>query len=158
MVPRPESKHEFALSRIMTSWWTYLGSFMAAGVLAAMAGAALSARQAGQAGRQIAAALFALALLIVLFAIVSRRSTNWSITSERLIEQRGVLGQTRREVELADIRSVEVSRTFVQRLLGIGSVIVSSAASADYLIRMLNVPDPDAIADTIRKARLKRLA
>src|SRR5580692_2812586 len=74
MVPRPESKHEFALSRIMTSWWTYLGSFMAAGVLAAMAGAALSARQAGQAGRQIAAALFALALLIVLFAIVSRRS------------------------------------------------------------------------------------
>jgi uncharacterized membrane protein YdbT with pleckstrin-like domain len=158
MVPRPESRHEYALSRIMTSWWTYLGSFVAAALLAVGAGAALSARQAGQAGRQLAAALFALSLLIVIFAIIARRGTSWSITSERLIEQRGVLGQTRREVELADIRSVEVSRTFVQRLHGIGNVIVSSAASADYLIRMQNVADPDAIAATIRKARLKRLA
>ncbi len=158
MVPRPESRHEFALSRIMTSWWTYFGSFVAAGVLVVMAAAALFSHQPGRPGRQIAAALFALALLIVLSAIVSRRARSWSITSERLIEQRGVLGQTRREVELADIRSVEVSRTFFQRLLGIGSVMVSSAASADYLIRMQNVANPDEIAETIRKARLKRLA
>jgi uncharacterized membrane protein YdbT with pleckstrin-like domain len=158
MVPRPESRHEFALSRIMTSWWTYFGSFVAAAVLVVMAAAALFSHQPGQPGRQIAAVLFVLALLIVLSAIVSRRSTSWSITSERLIEQRGVLAQTRREVELADIRSVEVSRTFFQRLLSIGSVVVSSAASADYLIRMQNVANPDEIAETIRKARLKRLA
>ena len=158
MVPRPESRHEFALSRIMTSWWTYVRSFMTAAVLAVMAAAALSARQGGRPGRQIATALLALALLIVVTAIVSRRATSWSITSERLIEQRGVMGQTRREVELADIRSVEVSRTFFQRLIGIGSVVVSSAASADYLIRMQNVGNPDEIAETIRRARLKRLA
>lgn len=158
MVPRPESRHEYALSRIMTSWWTYFGSFVAAAVLAVVAAAAMTSRQAGHAGPRIAAGLLALVLLIVVTAIISRRATSWSITSERLIEQRGVLGQTRREVELADIRSVEVSRTFFQRLLGIGNVIVSSAASADYLIRMQNVPNPDEIAETIRKARLKRLA
>jgi uncharacterized membrane protein YdbT with pleckstrin-like domain len=158
MMPRPESRHEFALSRIMTSWWTYLGSFIAATVLAILAGAAMASRQTGKAGPQIAAGMSILVLLIILTAIVSRRGTSWSITSERLIEQRGVLGQSRREVELADIRSVEVNRTFFQRLLGIGSVIIASAASADFLIRMQNVPNPDLIAETIRKARLKRLA
>lgn len=142
----------------MTSWWTYFGSFVASVVLLAMAIAAMASRQTGPSGRPIAIALFVLAVLIVLAAIVSRRSTSWSITSERLIERRGFLSQARREVELVDIRSVEVTRSFSQRLFGIGTVVVASAASADYLIRMLNIANPDAIAETIRKARLKRLA
>jgi uncharacterized membrane protein YdbT with pleckstrin-like domain len=161
LTPRPESKREFALSRIMTSWWTFIASFVAAVVAEVMAVAALHsalAGQTGQAGRPVAVALFVLGLLIFFFAIVKRRSTSWSITSERLIERRGFLSQTRREVELADIRSVEVSRTFFQRLFGIGSVVVSSAASADFLIRMQNVSDPEGIAETVRRARLKRLA
>ncbi len=75
-----------------------------------------------------------------------------------MIERRGFLSQRRREVELADIRSVEVSQSFFQRILGIGDVVVSSAASADFLIRMQNVSDPEGIAETIRRARLRRLA
>ncbi len=140
----------------MTSWWTYAGSFTAAAMLVGLAIAALASRQQG--ARPIAIGLFALAVLITLVAMVSRRNTNWSITSERLIERRGFLSQARREVELADIRSVEVTRSFSQRLCGLGTIVVSSAASADYLIRMQNVSNPDAIAETIRKARLKRLA
>jgi membrane protein YdbS with pleckstrin-like domain len=155
-VTRPESRHEFALSRIMTSWWTYLGSFVVAALLILLAIAAQASRQSG--GRQIALGLFVLALLIIISAIISRRATSWSITSERLIERRGFLSQTRLEVELVDIRSVEVTRTFSQRLLGIGTVVVVSAASADYLIRMLNIGNPDEVAETIRKARLRRLA
>jgi len=154
--PHPESRHEFALSRILTSWWTYFGSFAAAIVLLAMAIAALATRHAE--ARPIAIGLFVLSLLIAVSAIVSRRATNWTITSERLIERRGLLSQMRREVELVDIRSVEVTRTLSQRLFGIGTVVVSSAASADFLIRMQNITNPDAIAETIRKARLKRLA
>jgi len=155
-VTRPESRHEFALDRIMTSWWTYLGSFVAAALLMLLAIAAQAARQPG--GRQIGLGLFIIGVLILLSAIVSRRATSWSITSERLIERRGFLSQMRREVELVDIRSVEVTRTFSQRLLGIGTVVVASAASADYLIRMQNIGNPDEIAETIRKARLRRLA
>ena len=154
--PRPETRHEFALSKITVSWWTFFGSFAAAAALFAMALAAMASRE--QAGRQIAMVLFVLALLIALAAVISQRSTSWSITSERLIERRGLLSQMRREVELVDIRSVEVTRTLLQRLFGIGSVVVASAASADSLIRMHNIANPDAIAETIRKARLKRLA
>jgi uncharacterized membrane protein YdbT with pleckstrin-like domain len=155
LMPRPESRREFALSRIMTSWWTFCGSFVAAGASVVLAALVL---RSGRTAWPIAAALFALGLLIVLAAILARRSTSWSITSERLIERRGFLSRTRREIELADIRAVEVSRTFFQRLFGIGSVVISSAASADYLIRMQNVANPEKIAETVRQARLKRLA
>ncbi len=153
--PRPAAVREFALDCIMTSWWTYAGSFVAAALLLALSVAAMAS---GTNGQPIAGALFVLSILVIAAAVLSRRGTSWSITSERLIERRGLLSQTRREVELADIRSVEVSRTFSQRLLGLGSVVVSSAASADYLIRMNNVANPDEIAETVRRVRLKRLA
>jgi uncharacterized membrane protein YdbT with pleckstrin-like domain len=155
LTPRPESKREFALSLIMPSWWSYFGSFVFAALLFVLAAVALSS---GHDGRIIAEGLFALGAIIISAAIVARRGTSWSITSERLIERHGLLSKTRREIELADIRSVDVSRTFAQRLVGIGNVVIASAASADFLIRMEAVADPDAIAETVRRARLKRLA
>ncbi len=155
MTPKPESKHEFALTRIMISWWSYFGTFMSALVMEVLA--VLALRRA-DIPRMVPAALAVFGLLIILSAVISRRGISWSVTSERLIERRGILSQRRREVELADIRSVEVSQSFFHRLLGIGDVVVSSAASADFLIRLHNVANPGEIAETIRRARLKRLA
>ena len=99
-----------------------------------------------------------LSFVVAMVAIFRRRSTSWSITSERLIEYRGILFRRRREVELADIRSVEVNRRLIQRMLGLGNVLVASAASADFLIRLEDVVNPDEVAETLRRARLKRLA
>jgi len=89
---------------------------------------------------------------------IARRGLSWSLTSERLIERRGILASRRREIELADIRSVEVDRRVLQRLTGLGNVTVASAASADFLVRLEDIPNPDAIAEQLRQARLKRLA
>jgi uncharacterized membrane protein YdbT with pleckstrin-like domain len=97
---------------------------------------------------------------IATWAIIplAHRSVSWRITSDRLMEQRGILATSRREVELQDIRSIEVTRRLRQRLAGLGDVVIASAASADYMIRMTDVYDPDGVAETVRKARLKRLA
>jgi len=45
-----------------------------------------------------------------------------------------------------------------QRMFGLGDVTIASAASADYAIRLNEIYDPDLAAETIRKARLKRMA
>ncbi len=37
-------------------------------------------------------------------------------------------------------------------------MLVASAASADFLIKLEGVVHPDDIAETLRRARLKRLA
>ena len=139
----------------MSSWWSCFGTFLAAAVIEMLA--VLALRRA-DIPRAVPVALFVFGILIVLSAVISRRAISWSVTSERLIERRGLLSQRRREVELADIRSVEVSQRLFQRILGIGNVVISSAASADFLIQMLNVHDPEGIAETVRRARLKRLA
>ncbi|HLH76320.1 MAG TPA: PH domain-containing protein [Candidatus Binataceae bacterium] len=152
---RPEAKHEFALANIMPSWWLATGSFFSALVLAGLAALIFVH---GRRGWPLAAALLVLAWIIVALAVLGRRSTSWSLTSERLIERRGFLSRTRREIELADIRSVEIDRRLIQRLFGLGSVVISSAASADFSIRMEGVADPETIAETVRRARLRRLA
>src|SRR5712692_10621608 len=75
-----------------------------------------------------------------------------------LIERRDLFASSRKEMELVDVRSIEVSRSLLQRLLGLGTVAVASAASAEFLIIMSDIRDPQHVADTVRQARLKRLS
>jgi len=153
--PKPADRREYSLVRIFPSWWRFSANFILAALLfAASIGLVTKLRQS------LAPAVLALGLsfVVALVAIFRRRSTSWSITSERLIEYRGILFRRRREVELADIRSVEVNRRLIQRMLGLGNVLVASAASADFMIRLEDVVNPDEVAETLRRARLKRLA
>ncbi len=76
----------------------------------------------------------------------------------RLIERRGLLASHRREMELSDVRSIEVDRSVMQRMLGLGTVTIASAASTDFMIRLYDIPDPERVAEILRQARLKRLA
>ena len=46
----------------------------------------------------------------------------------------------------------------MSRLAGLGDVVVASAASTDFLIRLEAIADPEAVAETVRQARLKRLS
>jgi uncharacterized membrane protein YdbT with pleckstrin-like domain len=141
--------------RVRPSWWHFaFRLFVAAIPLMAAGEIFLSRRTQWQ---LIPLLCLASAVLFGLVFLV-RYVTSWSLTSERLIERKGLLATRRRELELADIRSVEVDRTLAQKLAGLGDVTVASAASADFSIRMVAVPDPDGVAETIRQARLKRLA
>ena len=152
--PRPAAIREYSLDRIFTSWWRFAGAFVVAVALVVFAIRDLYPPRPWQRGLL----LFAVAALILARAALKRWSTSWSLTSERLIERRGFLSTRRRELELADIRSVEVDRRFLQRLFGLGDVVVASAASSDFLIRLEAIADPEAVAETVRQARLKRLA
>ena len=97
-------------------------------------------------------------IALVVLAALARRGTRWSLTSDRLIERRDLFASSHQEMELIDVRSIEVSRSLLQRLLGLGTVTVASAASAEFLIIMSDIRDPEHVADTVRQARLKRLA
>jgi uncharacterized membrane protein YdbT with pleckstrin-like domain len=152
---KPAEVREYAIALIRRSYWYYLGQIMLGGIFVA-AGAALLLKHV----QPMEADFAVLVLGIITWAIlpIAHRSVSWRITSDRLMEQRGILATSRREVELQDIRSIEVTRRLKQRLAGLGDVVIASAASADYMIRMTDVYDPDGVAETVRKARLKRLA
>jgi len=153
--PRPAAQREFALLRVWPSWWEFARPIiMALLVIGAGVFLLFTRRQAWSA----VPILWMVGILILILTAIARRRLSWSVTSERLIERRGMLASRERHMELADIRSVEIDRRAWQKLFGLGDVIVASAASAEFSIRLNGVPDPLAIAEKIRQARLKRLA
>jgi uncharacterized membrane protein YdbT with pleckstrin-like domain len=153
--PRPAAQREYALVRILPSWWHFFREItLAVGLVCG----GLFILIATQVDFRIGLGLIAAAVLMLTLATLHRHYTNWSLTSDRLIERRGLLATHRREMELADVRSIEVDRSFSQRLLGIGNVMIASAASADFMIRLWDVPNPERVAEMLRQARLKRLA
>jgi membrane protein YdbS with pleckstrin-like domain len=155
VAPRPAAQREYALVRILPSWWHFFRQIVFS---LALASGGLYILVASHIDFRAGLALIVAAALIVTLATLHRRYTSWSLTSDRLIERQGLFASHRREMELADVRSIEVDRSFFQRLLGLGNVMIASAASADFMIKLWDVPDPERVAETLRQARLKRLA
>jgi membrane protein YdbS with pleckstrin-like domain len=159
MMPHPETRHEYALTRILPSWWHFAGHLFIIFVIAAVGLYILAPHGAApHANAGIGLMLIAAAAAMTGLTSLRRRYTSWSLTSDRLIERRGFLATHRREMELADVRSIEVDRSVMQRMLGLGNVTIASAASADFVIRLHDIPDPERVAEILRQARLKRLA
>lgn len=153
--PKPAAVREYALAQFRPSLWYYANGFLIGGVFIAVGGRMLYVKvQPIQAGF----AIIGLGVLTFIVTMIRARTVSWSLTSDRLIEKRGLIASRRREMELADIRSAEVSKRVFQRMIGLGDVTIASAASADYAIRLNDIYDPDNAAETIRKARLKRMA
>jgi uncharacterized membrane protein YdbT with pleckstrin-like domain len=153
--PRPATQREYALVRILPSWWHFLREII---LVVGLAGGGLYILVASRVDFRAGLGMIAGAGLIITLAVLHRRYTSWSLTSDRLIERRGLFARHRREMELADVRSIEVVSSLSQRLCGIGNVMIASAASADFMIKLWDVPDPERVAEMLRQARLKRLA
>ena len=155
MQPRPAAVREYALSRILPSWWHFAREVL---IAIAMLGGGTYLLGSRHGNANAGMLLLAGGVLVLLLIGLARRSVAWSLTSDRLIERRGLLASRRREMELSDVRSIEVDRSLTQRMLGLGDVMVASAASAEFLIRMSDIPNPERVAEMLRQARLKRLA
>lgn len=153
--PKPADKREYALMRVHPAWWHFIGGILV-GCFVMVIGFALAIRNLNGRAPGLVLVVFGAAGLASI--AVRRHSISWSLTSERLIENKGILARHRREMELADVRSVDVERRFMQRAMGLGDIIIASAASADYAVKLYDVPDPEGVAETLRRARLKRLA
>jgi uncharacterized membrane protein YdbT with pleckstrin-like domain len=155
LAPKPAAVREYALATFRPSLWR-----MAHAVLTGIAFIAVGAVGVGASPQfwHLGFAVIGFGILVIVMAFLTNRFLTWNVTSDRLIERRGFLSSRRREMELADIRSVEVDQRFLQRVVGLGNITIASAASADYSILLNNIRNPEAAADMIRQARLKRLA
>lgn len=153
--PKPADKREYALMRVHPAWWHFIGAILfSCGLIVA----GFVVRFKDQNLWSVSLLLFAIGAAHLASTALRRHFISWSLTSERVIESKGILARHRREMELADVRSVDVEQRFMQRAMGLGNIIIASAASADYAIKLYDVPDPEGVAETLRRARLKRLA
>lgn len=74
-----------------------------------------------------------------------------TITNERLVYCYGLIHRGTSEVRHKDVRNLKVSQNVIERLLSFGDIAVSSAGQDDMEIVMNDIPDPEHVADLIRK-------
>lgn len=92
-------------------------------------------------------------LLILLAWWLTCRCTTLTVTTERTIERTGILSRNTNEVRHADVRNVQVTQAFFQRMFGVGNIGISSAGQADVEIVVAGIRNPQEIADLIRKGQ-----
>ena len=92
-------------------------------------------------------------LIIFLIWWMRCKGTQLTVTNERTTLRRGILSKSITEVWHQDVRNVQLDQTFFQRLLGVGSLGISSSGQAGLEISVSGIPDPERVKDLIDQHR-----
>jgi uncharacterized membrane protein YdbT with pleckstrin-like domain len=88
-----------------------------------------------------------------IIAYFKRNGTVLRISTDRLTLSRGLMSKCYRDYHPGDIRSVDIDQSFFQRMVGIGDLSMSTAASAEGAEEILSIPDPKGVRDLILAQR-----
>jgi hypothetical protein len=80
---------------------------------------------------------------------IHARSVALIITTKRTTERRGWLSRSTKEILHDKVQDIQITQSFPQRLLGIGTVGISNAGEAGVEIVVDDLPDPKGIRRTI---------
>ncbi len=82
-----------------------------------------------------------------------RASVSLRIYPGRIMLERGLVSKSYREFMARDIRSIEIDQGLLARMVGIGDLTISTAATVDPDEEIQGIPDPKAIRDLILAQR-----
>ncbi|MHB9031540.1 MAG: PH domain-containing protein, partial [Anaerolineae bacterium] len=80
--------------------------------------------------------------------------TRYVVTTERIRVITGLLSRSHEDIELIRIQDIDNRQRFGQRLLGIGSISVTSADPSAPNTVLKNVRHPDEVHELLRRAML----
>jgi uncharacterized membrane protein YdbT with pleckstrin-like domain len=89
----------------------------------------------------------------LIVAWVRRKSVVLRIYPGRITLERGLLSKSYREFMARDIRSIEIDQGLLARMVRIGDLTISTAATVDADEEIEGIPDPKAVRDLILAQR-----
>jgi uncharacterized membrane protein YdbT with pleckstrin-like domain len=89
-------------------------------------------------------------------AYFRRASTVLRIYPQRITVERGILSKCYQDYNPRDIRAIDVDQSFLQRLVGIGTLTLSTAATVEAAEQLRSIPDPRGVRDLILAQRGER--
>ena len=96
--------------------------------------------------------VFGIGILLLIYWYILTRATALSVTEHEIMYERGILSKDRTSVSLRHVRAVNVSQGFVNRILGVGTVEISTAGDEpEFTIK--DLPDPHTIREAISRAQ-----
>jgi len=96
------------------------------------------------------AVLLAIAFLLVCWIQIDRWRRRYAVTNKRVSVEYGIISRASNEVRIQDIRSINLRKTGLSGLLGIGRVEFSSAATDDADVIFWNTPEAEKVRDLVR--------
>ena len=100
-------------------------------------------------------AAFGLGILILLYWYIKTRATALTITQHEIMYEKGILSKDRTSVSLRHVRAVRVTQRFINRILGVGTVEISTAGDEPEF-EVKDMPDPHQIREAISRAQSMR--
>ena len=82
-----------------------------------------------------------------------RRATRYTITRRRVIRRTGYLRRVQQEVQTRDVREVQLHQGPIERLFGVGTVEIATAATAKRELLIAKVPNAKKVMEVLRQAR-----
>jgi uncharacterized membrane protein YdbT with pleckstrin-like domain len=90
---------------------------------------------------------------LYLYYLYLRFGIHYELTSQRLIHKVGILSQTTNRIEVIDINDVITHQSFIERLLGVGTIRILSSDTSDPSLTMRGIDDVKRIATMIDNVR-----
>ena len=98
----------------------------------------------------IRAVLLGIAIILVLWIQLDRIRRKYAVTDRRVSCEYGIINKNSNEVRVQDVRSINLRKSGVSGLLGIGTVEFSSAATDDADVIFWNIAEAEKIRDLVR--------
>lgn len=77
--------------------------------------------------------------------------TKYEVSEDRLFQTKGFLNLKYEEILLYRVRDLELSRSFGQRIFGVGTIKVSSSDKSNSELYIINVKEPAAVKELIHQ-------
>ncbi len=85
-----------------------------------------------------------------------RASTVLRVYPDRITIERGIFSKCYQDYNPRDIRSIDVDQSFLNRVVGIGDITISTAATAEGTEVIRSIPDPICLRELILAQRGSR--
>lgn len=90
---------------------------------------------------------------LVIWWLVVTRGATLEITNKRTIQRKGLFSRATSEVLHDHVRNIQVDQSFVERVLQVGTVGISSSGQDGIEVQVRNLPNPRKIRSVIDKYR-----
>ncbi len=130
----------------------YLRGLLFAIVAGVIAGIVTRIANGGVQAGWVTTAVLVIFIIVLVWGLVRRISTTYTITNRRLTIRTGLLSREMHETRLERVQNVNSRQRVLERVLGVGSVDFDTAGSAEFDFSFRGVDDPAQIVRTVDKA------
>ena len=92
-------------------------------------------------------------LIVLLFWHLDLGRTRLTISGQRILYRTGAISTRESELRVNDIRDVEISKTLFQRMIGTGTLALSTAGESGMEIVITGLKQPERVREIINALR-----